>query len=151
MDILSSKRVYLNDQEYKIIKKDNGDILLKKSNQIPINSLDNLLSHDFAKSIILSCTVNSVNVEKLKYRSILEVIYLIINDGAKIIKQSKLKIITLKKKDEGYYYLYDLGISVQGVGSNKCLVEIMNQCEENKIKLCMHVKMINGMVAVIKI
>ena len=34
MDILNSKKIYLNDQEYKVIKKDNGDILLKHINQV---------------------------------------------------------------------------------------------------------------------
>ena len=76
---------------------------------------------------------------------------MIINDGSKIIKKSKLNIKTLKKKDEGYYYLYDLGISIQGVGSNKCLAEIINQVEENKIKLSMKIKMNNGIIAIVKI
>ena len=59
---------------------------------------------------------------KLKYKSVLENIYKIINDGTKIIKNSKLNIKTIKKLDEEFYYLEDLGISIQGVDSNKCLL-----------------------------
>ena len=71
----------------------------------------------------------------------MENIYKIINDGTKIIKNSKLNIKTIKKLDEGFYYLEDLGISIQGVDSNKCLLEIINQCVENKISLIMKIKL----------
>jgi hypothetical protein len=37
--------------------------------------------------------------------------------------------------------LENLGISVQGVDSNKCLIEIVNQCIENKIILDMKIKL----------
>ena len=150
-DILNSKEIVVDNQEYKVIKKINGDILLRKYNYVYIKSCDDFSSHDFVKSVILSCSINSSDEQKLKYRSILESIYMIINDGSKIIKKSKLNIKTLKKKDEGYYYLYDLGISIQGVGSNKCLAEIINQVEENKIKLSMKIKMNNGIIAIVKI
>ena len=71
----------------------------------------------------------------------MENIYKIINDGTKIIKNSKLNIKTIKKLDEGFYYLEDLGISIQGVDSNKCLLEIINQCVENEISLIMKIKL----------
>ncbi len=54
-----------------------------------------------------------------------------INDGTKIIKNTKLNIKTIKKEDEGFYYLDNIGISVQGIDSNKCLNEIISQCMEN--------------------
>jgi hypothetical protein len=37
--------------------------------------------------------------------------------------------------------LEDLGISIQGVDSNKCLLEIINQCIENEISLIMKIKL----------
>jgi hypothetical protein len=39
--------------------------------------------------------------------------------------------------------LDNIGISVQGVDSNKCLLEIINQCIENEIKLSMKIKLID--------
>ena len=44
-------------------------------------------------------------------------------------------IETIKKVDEGFYYIESLGISIQGVDANKCLREIIIQTEKNKIKL----------------
>jgi len=62
----------------------------------------------------MSCNINDNTDEiKLKYRSILEYLY-------KIIKN------TNKKLDEGFTYIDDLGVSVQGVESNKCLYEILH-------------------------
>jgi hypothetical protein len=90
---------------------------------------------------ILSCLLNNDEIIKLKYNSILKNIYELINDGTTIIKNSKLNIKTIIKLDEGFYYLEDLGISIQGVDSNKCLLEIINQCIENKITLIMKIKL----------
>ena len=50
---------------------------------------------------------------------------------------------TIKKEDEGFYYLDNIGISIQGVDSNKCLLEIINQCIENEIELSMKIKLID--------
>lgn len=80
----------------------------------------------------------------MKYRSILNQIYHWINDGAKIIKHTKLNIKTTKKEDEGFYHLDNMGISIQGVDSNKCLLEIIIQCIENEIELDLNIKLIDG-------
>ena len=124
-----------------ITNKNNGDKLLKKITKIDINDVNDIKKYDFRKSNILSCLLNDEEITKLKYKSILENIYKIINDGTKIIKNSKLNIKTIKKLDEGFYYLEDLGISIQGVDSNKCLLEILNQCIENEISLIMKIKL----------
>ena len=81
---------------------------------------------------------------KNKYKSTLYNIYNLINDKIKIIKNTKLNIIALKKVDNGFYYSDNLGISVQGADSNKCLLEIITQCIENKIKLYMKIKLIDN-------
>jgi hypothetical protein len=131
-DILLQKFI-IDNINYTIIHKENGDKLLKKiTNITDINEIKN---YDYKKSIILECSVDNKEFNKLKYKLILEEIYKIINDGTKIIKNTKLNIKTIEKQDEGFYYLDNIGISIQGVDSNKCLYEIINQCIENKIKL----------------
>lgn len=85
-------------------------------------------------------------MEKSKYKQILEEIYNIIGDGVKIIKNSKLNIKTIKKENEGFYYLENIGISIQGVNSNKCLSEICSQCIDNQIKLDMCVKLQSNII-----
>jgi hypothetical protein len=141
-DILLHK-IIIDTINYTIINKDNGDKLLKKINHINITDIKDIKDYDFKKSIILECLINNKEFNKLKYKSILEQIYKLINDGTKIIKNTKLNIKTLKIEDDGFYYLDNIGISVQGVDSNKCLLEITNQCIENKIGLSIKIKLIN--------
>ena len=139
-DILLEK-VVLDNTNYTIVNKNNGDKILKKITTVNITDINDIKKYDFRKSNILSCLLDNDEIIKLKYKSVLENIYKIINDGTKIIKNSKLNIKTIKKLDEGFYYLEDLGISIQGVDSNKCLLEIINQCIENKISLIMKIKL----------
>jgi hypothetical protein len=99
-----------------------------------------LKNYDFKKSYILSCSINENANIKLKYKSVLEYVYKIINDGATIIKNTKLNIKTIKKLDEGFTYMEDLGISIQGTESNKCLYEIVHQSIENEIPIKLQIK-----------
>lgn len=144
-DILLEK-IILNETDYTIINKDNGDKILKKNNVINITNFNSIKKYDFKNSNILSCLLNNEILTKLKYKLILVDLYSLINDGAKIIKQSELNIKTTKKTDEGFYYLENLGISVQGAESNKCLSEIVNQCTKNKISLIMKIKLIDNTI-----
>ena len=131
-DILLQK-IIIDNTNYIIIEKENGDKLLKKITSINITDIKDIKDYDFKKSIILKCLINNEDFNKLKYKLILERIYKLIKDGVKIIKNTKLNIKTIKKEDEGFYYLDNIGISIQGVDSNKCLLEIFNQCLENQI------------------
>ena len=139
-DILLEKLI-LDINNFSTTVLDNGDILLTKIIIVNISNIADLKDYNFTNSTILSCSINNTNIIKLKYSPILNYIYELINDGAKIIKQTKLNIKTIKKQDEGFYYLENLGISIQGVDSNKCLLEIVNQCIENEISLKMQIKL----------
>ena len=141
-DILLQK-IIIDNTNYTVINKENGDVLLKKITHINITDITDIKDHDFKKSTISECVIDNKEYNKLKYKSILEQIYKLINDGTKIIKNTKLNIKTIKKEDEGFYYLDNISISVQGVDSNKCLLEIINQCIENEIELSMKIKLIN--------
>jgi hypothetical protein len=94
---------------------------------------------NFCNSQITYCKIN--NEEYKIYKSILKEIYEIIDDGSKIIKNTCLNIKTIRYTDKGFYYLKDLGISVQGVDANKCIYEIINQCIENNINLKINIKL----------
>jgi hypothetical protein len=141
-DILLQK-IVIDDTIYTTINQNNGDILLKKSTQINITDINEIKNYNFKKSSILICSINNIKHDKLKFKSILDCIYKLINDGSKIIKNTKLNIKTIKKEDDGFYYFDDIGISIQGVGSNKCLFEIINQCIKNEIKLFMKIKLLD--------
>ena len=148
-DILLQKNI-IDNTNYNIIYKENGDILLQINN-INITDIKDIKNYDFKKSIIQITKINNEDFNKLKYKLILEQIYKLIKDGVKIIKNTKLNIKTIKKEDEGFYYLDNIGISIQGVDSNKCLLEIINQCLENQIKLSMKIKLINNIIININI
>jgi len=135
--------IKINNMEYTIHEKDDGNILLKPIKKIIINDLDSLTKYNFTKSEIISCKINNELYNKNKYKSILNNIYNIIDDGVQIIKNTLLHIKTIKKEDEGFYYLKNLGISVQGVDSNKCIYEIVNQCLTNKIKIEINITLYN--------
>ena len=149
-DILLQKNI-IDNTNYNIIYKENGDILLQKINNINITDIKDIKNYDFKKSIIQITKINNEDFNKLKYKLILEQIYNLIKDGVKIIKNTKLNIKTIKKEDEGFYYLDNIGISIQGVDSNKCLLEIINQCLENQIKLSMKIILINNIIININI
>ena len=149
-DILLEK-ITLDNPNYSIIHKENGDILLKKPTYIQITDIKTIKDYDFKKSTITECLIDNKKFDKSKYKSILGQIYRLINDGTKIIRNTKLNIKTIKKEDEGFYYLDDIGISIQGVDSNKCLLEIVNQCLENRIKLSMKIKSNDGTIIDIEI
>jgi hypothetical protein len=137
------KKVVLDNTNFTVVNKSNGDKVLKKITSVNISDIKDIRKFDFKKSNIMSCQLNNDTTVKLKFRTILENVYKIINDGATIIKNSKLNIKTCKKHDDGFTYLEYLGISVQGVDSNKCLLEIINQCVENEISLNMVIKLFN--------
>ena len=145
-DILLEK-VNINTNNYIIENKESGDKVLKKIQNVTITNILELKNYDFKKSLIMSCIINDNTDEiKLKYRSILEFVYKIINDGAKIIKNTKINIKTIKKIDEGFTYIDELGISVQGVESNKCLYEILHQCIENEINIKLQIKTFDNLI-----
>ena len=131
--------IKINNIEYIIYPQNNGELLLKPI-QI-INNLDNLDTINFSSSQITSCKINNDNHEIYKYKSILNKIYEIIDDGTKIIRNTCLNIKTIRCTDKGFYYLKNLGISVQGVDANKCIYEIINQCIENNINLKINIKL----------
>ena len=143
--------ITIDNIEYSIRKQESGNLLLKPIKKIIINKIDDILEYDFCNSQIISCSINDILCDRNKYKPILNDIYYKINKERNIIKNTTLNIETIEKVDSGFYYLDKLGISIQGVDSNKCLYEIMNQCDKNYIKLNMHIILKNKDVIVIDI
>jgi hypothetical protein len=139
------KKLNIDTNLYNIQKQKDNILLVKKKNE-KISDTSDLDNYDFKKSTILKCSLDDEEIDKNKYKPILEKVYKLINNGTKIIKNTKLNIKTIRKEDEGFYYLDDIGISVQGVESNKCLNEIINQCISNEIDIKMTVELQNKIV-----
>jgi len=138
------KRHTIDQTKYHTIDRENGNKLLKKILRVGVHTIDELKKFNFFKSTIDRCTVNNQELDRLKYKSILSDIYNMVGCGAKIIKNSVLNIMTIKKEDSGFYYLDNLGISIQGADSNKCLLEIMHQCIKNNFNLMIAIELSDG-------
>jgi hypothetical protein len=117
-DILLEK-VILDIKKYQIIDEKNGNKIFRKIKKI--KSIEELENYNFAYSKIISVFLNNEVIEINKYKKLLEKIYYTIGDGCKIIKNTTIAIKTIKKTIEGYTFLKELGISVQGIDSNKCI------------------------------
>ena len=144
-DILLKKNIGLIN--YSLIYQENGDIL----KNIILTDIKDLINYNFNNSIIENCLINNIKIEKLKYKSVLNYIYHVINCGSTIIKNTKLNIKTIEINDKGFYYLNKLGISIQGTDSNKCLLEIINQSITNNLSIYMKIKLINNLIINISI
>jgi len=110
--------------------------------------------YDYSKSKIIKLKIDNKKVDiELKYKKILRYIYENeIKDGFRIIKNTLFNDIkTFEKKDKGYYYLENIGISVRFKNSNESIDEIINQCEINNIKLYMKIELYDGEITKIKI
>jgi len=145
------EKVVIDMNNYNIEDKENGDKLLIKNKNINIYYIDELKNYNFKKSELISCSVNGENNLKLKYRSILDYIYNLINDGEIIIQNTKINIKPIEKTDEGFTYYEHLGISIQCVGISRCLHEILYQCIENNIHIKLKIKTIDDKIIKINI
>jgi hypothetical protein len=125
--------------KYNICHNNDGTILLKPIPKVYfriINNISELDNFNFSNSTINSVYINGNYYNNCtKFRQILNQLYLIINNGATIIKKSILNISTLQLKDKGFYYIPQIGISVQGADSNKIMKEAYIQAIKLKIKL----------------
>lgn len=120
------------NEENMIYDVRNDKYILKKCQIVKEKDIDN---YNFKKSKIYTIKINQKKYEIKKYNKILKKIYEIIDEPIKIIKSSILNIKIGKKDDKGYNYIDRLGISYQSADSNKCIKEILKQCNENNIKI----------------
>ena len=72
--------------------------------KVIITKLEDLNKFDFSNSTILFCEVEKQDLIKNRYKSVLNYIYELIDDGVKIIRNSTLNIRTTKRNDSGFTY-----------------------------------------------
>ena len=115
-----------NDKPSKVkeVSKNLPDELSKDLDKnITINTLQDLIDfikkiNTFINSEIIKCIINNINCDKLKYRTILNMIYEIINDPIKIMSKTKLNIKSNEHTDKGYYYIKNLCIIITYIFTN---------------------------------
>ena len=108
--------------------------------------IEKILKNSFSKSKIQKCTINNIiHAELKKYNHILLHIYSLI-DKKIILNNTKLNIKTEEKKDRGFVYHQNIGLSIQGADSNKTMSEILNMCKIQNIKLDLEILMLDNSI-----
>jgi len=80
------KKFIFDPDNYIMTEYIDGSIYLEKINVIVIDNIEDVCKYDFKHSKISECLINTILYKRLKYKSILECVYLLINNGVTIIK-----------------------------------------------------------------
>ena len=102
-------------------------------------------NYDFINSKIISCTINNIEFNKLKYISIRNYIYTLINDISIVCQHSNN--LFSEEKYVGYNYIKELNIYMTYTNNNFYnLMEIINQAIENNININLQIRLMNGSI-----
>lgn len=146
---------------FNFVPNANGDIILKikdtytfevlenktikiKNKVITVTNIEKLQDFDYAFSDIIKFKVDNKVININNYRRGIDYIYNIIDDGVKIISNTKLNIKTIPYNQKGFSYNEKVGLSIQNVDARKSLEEICGQAVANKFKLDLIIKLHNG-------
>lgn len=141
------KKNIIDLDKFNVTTNEHGDIVLNKKQIIKIKKINELKNYNYAYSKILLCNINNnINneISNLKYNNILKQIYNLIGDGTTIIRNSSINIKTTVENTKGFEYMENIGISYQGIDSNKCIVEIITQCVKNNILINIKIRLSDG-------
>ncbi len=140
MKIINNTLILTPVSEIKIIE--NIDLKIENIDL----KIENILKKNFSKSKIQKCTINNIiQVRLKKYNQILLHIYSLIDKNV-ILNNTKLNIKTEEKKDRGFVYYQNIGLSIQGADSNKTMSEILNMCKIQNIKLDLEILMLDNSI-----
>lgn len=134
--------------EFNMTINNSGHIRLTKR-QVKVDVLDPGSKVSFKGSSVQSCTMNDKPLTTLYFNHILRTVYHEIDDGVKIITNTRLNICTVDRSDKGFQFIPELGISVQGVNSDSCIQEIICQCRKNNISIHMEVKLADDSIVLV--
>ncbi len=119
---------------------------------VEISDINQLKYHNLTGAKVLSCVIEDNPIEKTTWSNSIRTLYKQIADGARIIKDSILEIKTVRKVDEGFTFIKDLGISVRVKELRKNFVrEIFTQAKANNLSVRMEIQLANGTGLVINI
>ena len=129
----------------------NNTLILTPVSEIKIienreSKIEKILKNSFSKSKIQKCAINDIiHIELKKYNQILLHIYSLI-DKKIILNNTKLNIKTEEKRDRGFAYHQNIGLSIQRAESNKTMSEILNMCKIQDIKLDLEILMLDNSI-----
>ncbi len=99
----------------------------------------NLSKINFKGSLVNNSYLEGIAIENKSYVGIYQFIYEFIGDIDKIKQNSILNIVDGKKSTNGFKYMKNLKISVQGVSADRSVKEIFNQVLKNDFTFSMEI------------
>lgn len=149
MDYLLQK-IMIPDDKFTIVNEyQQPEKYEPKTFNIDRENMDSIKLYDFNKSEIVSCDYNYAE----NYISLLSQVYKKVPNEYDIVRSSIIKDINFHnyhntKTKYTILYIDKLvyhNICFNGLGdSNKCLAEIVNQCDKNNISLSLIIKLTNN-------
>jgi len=122
------------------------NVITINTDYIIVTNPNSLGNYNFEGSTITSVNVNDTVLAITSYSDLVTYIYTLINDGPKIISNTRLVVKTIEIVDPNYIYLNTIGIGYETNTSNNYIFEISNQSIINQIKLNMNITLSNGTV-----
>jgi len=116
----------------------------KKLNLNEKKNIDDFKKYNFKKSNIIECNIDNKKIDLYKYKQIIKYLYEKINNIDLIKTNTLLNIKDGKFTNDGFNYFDKLGISVQGIDSNKAIKEILNISNICNIKLNIKIRLENN-------
>jgi hypothetical protein len=122
------------------------NVITINTDYIIVTNPNSLGKYNFTGSTITSVNVNETVVAITSYSDLVTYIYTLINDGPRIITNSKLTVKTIDIADPNYIYLSAIGVGYQTDTENNYIFEVGNQSIINQIKINMNIRLSNGTV-----
>jgi len=122
------------------------NVITINTDYIIVTNPNSLGNYNFEGSTITSVNVNDTVLAITSYSDLVTYIYTLINDGPKIISNTRLVVKTIEIVDPNYIYLNTIGIGYETDTTNNYIFEISNQSIINQIKLNMNITLSNGTI-----
>jgi hypothetical protein len=122
------------------------NVITINTDYIIVTNPNSLGNYNFEGSTITSVNVNETVLAITSYSDLVTYIYTLINDGPKIISNTRLVVKTIEIVDPNYIYLNTIGIGYETDTTNNYIFEISNQSIINQIKINMNITLSNGTV-----
>lgn len=114
-------------------------ILTSKLNYITESDINRIC---LLNSMVLSCKINDIELDRLKYKSILIYIYKQMSANL-ILQNTEMNIKLIETNENEYVWYKDLNMSIQGKDSNLTFKEILRMIKINQMKFEIEIQLKN--------
>ena len=116
-----------------------------------IENPNSLSNYNFEGSTLTGVSVSGTVQSITSYSDLVTYIYKVINNGPKIIYNTKLAVKTIEIVDPNYIYVPEVGVGYQTDTTTNYLFEVCNQASINLIKLNLNITLNSGTLVTISL